>query len=590
MMKVTTTFLRGEVAVSNRERKKSFPLWKQQEAEWKPNFKKGGFRNQQRPERKQDRFTLLTKTPKEILAFDKGEEDETKGPMIIEAEMGGHFVHRMYVDGGSSSDILYEHRFNRFRPEVRSQMIPTATPMVGFSEEIIWPLGQISLLVKIGRIVTLWSSRIIPLEYAMVLGPGEHQPIINQVTEEKIQVAIHPEYLEQAIAIGSTLTEEGRKELLKNAGATYQRLVDKALQKQISQNLEVYVDDLVIKSHMEQEVEAVLSLPSLKCLKDVQRLNGKLASLNRFLCKSAEKSLPFFKTLKECTKKNDFQWTAEAEMAFKQMKRLIAELPILNAPKEKEELVIYLAAAKEAVSAVLMTEMDRKQMPIYFVSRTLQGLKISYTPMEKLILAGRLLKWRFELEEHGIHYRPRTSVKGQILADFIIERLDDDPPDTPIKDKEELLDLWILFTDGSSCIDGSPPRAKEPTAELDTHHISKAILQMGFDIARPFSKGPGKVKFLIVAIDYFTKWIEAKPVNNEALEINLDLLEEKRGRAAIQEAKSKAMMEKYYNSRVRNTSFKPGDLVYWSNKASHGKDGGKLRPKWEGPYKVTKTL
>ncbi|GJU64409.1 hypothetical protein Tco_1246244 [Tanacetum coccineum] len=72
MMRVTTTFLRGEVAASNHERKKSFPSWKQQEAAQKQNFKKGGFRNQQRPERKQDRFTLLTKTPKEILALDKG--------------------------------------------------------------------------------------------------------------------------------------------------------------------------------------------------------------------------------------------------------------------------------------------------------------------------------------------------------------------------------------------------------------------------------------------------------------------------------------------------------------------------------------
>ncbi|GJY51309.1 reverse transcriptase domain-containing protein [Tanacetum coccineum] len=160
---------------------------------------------------------------------------------------------------------------------------------------------------------------------------------------------------------------------LKNAGATYQRLVDKAFQKQIVRNLEVYVDDLVIKSRTEEEimkdiektfrtlreinmklnpkkctfgveegmflgynvnnkgikvcsdkVEAVLRLPSLKCLKDVQKLNGKLASLNRFLSKLAEKSLPFFKALKKCTKKSDFQWTAEAEATFKQMKKLIA--------------------------------------------------------------------------------------------------------------------------------------------------------------------------------------------------------------------------------------------------------------------------
>ncbi|GKC80814.1 reverse transcriptase domain-containing protein [Tanacetum coccineum] len=64
MMRVTTTFLKGDVAASNRERKKSFPLWKQQEAAQKQNFKKGGFQNQQRPEQKQDMFTLLTKTPK----------------------------------------------------------------------------------------------------------------------------------------------------------------------------------------------------------------------------------------------------------------------------------------------------------------------------------------------------------------------------------------------------------------------------------------------------------------------------------------------------------------------------------------------
>ncbi|GJS74440.1 reverse transcriptase domain-containing protein [Tanacetum coccineum] len=208
------------------------------------------------------------------------------------------------------------------------------------------------------------------------------------------------------------------------------------------------------------------------------------------MSKSAENSLPFFKTLKKCTNKSNFQWTAEAEMAFKQMKKLIAELPMLTAPKEKKELIIYLAAASEAISAVLMTEKDGKQMLVYFVSGALQGPEINYTLMEKLILAlvsaskrlkryfqthtiivitdqpikqillnpevtGRLLKWSFELEEHDIHYRSRTSVKGQILADFIVERPEDDSPDTPMEDKKELSDPWILFTDGSSCINGS---------------------------------------------------------------------------------------------------------------------------------------
>ncbi|GKA50759.1 reverse transcriptase domain-containing protein [Tanacetum coccineum] len=499
-------------------------------------------------------------------------------------------------------------------------MVPATTHLIGFSGETIWPLGQIALLVKIGDethstsawmnfmvirspsqhnaiigrpgirkiravpstahgmlkfpveggTVTLKSSRVIPLECAMISGPSIQPPTAKQVLEEKIKIAIHPEYPEQTVAIGSTLTEKGRKELcallkqnldifawkpadmtgvprniaehrlniregyspvrqkkrgqapernkaiqeeveklvdagimkevhyhswlsnpvmvkkhdgtwrmcvdfkdlnnacpkdcyplpeidwkveslcgfpfkcfldaykgyhqikmakedeektafitsqgifcyskmpfgLKNAGSTYQRLVDKAFQRQIGRNLEVYVDDLVIKSRTEEEIirditetfktlrqinmklnpkkctfgmqegmflgykvstnglkacpdkaDAVLSLPSPRCIKDVQKLNGKLATI--------------------------FQWTPEAEEAFKQMKRLIAELPTLTAPREREELIIYLAAAKEAISAVLMTDREGRQIPVYFVSRTLRGPEGQLYPYEK---------------------------------------------------------------------------------------------------------------------------------------------------------------------------------------------------------------
>nr|GEZ84589.1 reverse transcriptase domain-containing protein [Tanacetum cinerariifolium] len=78
--------------------------------------------------------------------------------------------------------------------------------------------------------------------------------------------------------------------------------------------------------------------------------------------------------------------------------------------------------------------------------------------------------------------------------------------------------------------------------------------------------------------------------NYEALEINLDILEEKREEAAIREAKSKAKMEKYHNSKVRSASFKPGDLVYRNYDASRAEDTGKLGPKWEGPYEVMEAL
>jgi hypothetical protein len=78
--------------------------------------------------------------------------------------------------------------------------------------------------------------------------------------------------------------------------------------------------------------------------------------------------------------------------------------------------------------------------------------------------------------------------------------------------------------------------------------------------------------------------------NDEERRIDLDLLEERRERAAIREAKAKAKMKKYYDARVRHTSFKPGDFVYRANDASHAEDTGKLGPKWEGPYEVTDAL
>ncbi|GJX74749.1 reverse transcriptase domain-containing protein [Tanacetum coccineum] len=178
---------------------------------------------------------------------------------------------------------------------------------------------------------------------------------------------------------------------LKNAGATYQRLVDNAFEGQVGRNLEVYVDDLVIKSHTEDELvrdivetfralrkinmklnpkkctfgategmflgyliepdgikpcpektKAVIQLPSPRTMKEVLSLNGKLAGLNRFLSKSADKSLPLFKTLKKCAKKGDFRWTTEAEEAFTQLKQHIAALPTLVAPRPGEELIINL--------------------------------------------------------------------------------------------------------------------------------------------------------------------------------------------------------------------------------------------------------
>ncbi|GJU39297.1 reverse transcriptase domain-containing protein [Tanacetum coccineum] len=267
---------------------------------------------------------------------------------------------------------------------------------------------------------------------------------------------------------------------LKNAGATYQRLrdIDETFRKLRKINMKLNrkkctfgtVEGIFLGYMINPEgikpcldkTEAVLQLSSPQTIKEVQSLNGKLSSLNRFLSKSAEKSLPLFKTLKKCIKKSDFHWTPEAEQAFKQLKHHLSELPLLVAPKPKEEWIVYLSASYGAISAVLMTERGMVQTLVYFVSRALQGPELNYTAMEKLVLslvfaAKRLRRTITKIErhagEHNITYRPRTSVKGQILADFLVEKLDESPPDTYVV--EILQEPWTLFTDGSSCVDGS---------------------------------------------------------------------------------------------------------------------------------------
>ncbi|GKC01106.1 reverse transcriptase domain-containing protein [Tanacetum coccineum] len=76
--------------------------------------------------------------------------------------------------------------------------------------------------------------------------------------------------------------------------------------------------------------------------------------------------------------------------------------------------------------------------------------------------------------------------------------------------------------------------------------------------------------------------------NEDGLRLNMDLLQERREATVIRKAKYKTKMEQYYNQKVRLMSFKPDEYVFWRNEASRVEDQGKLGPKWEGPYRVTK--
>ena len=185
---------------------------------------------------------------------------------------------------------------------------------------------------------------------------------------------------------------------LKNAGAIYQRLVNKMFHDQIGKNVEVYVDDMLVKSKEDEDhladlketfqmlrrynmklnpakcvfgvssskflgfmvsqrgieanpdkIKAILEMSPLKTIKEVQSLTGKAAALNRFVSRSTDKCLPFFKTLKKA-----FQWTEECQKAFEELKVYLSSPPLLNPSQTGEELYLYLAVSASAVSSALI--------------------------------------------------------------------------------------------------------------------------------------------------------------------------------------------------------------------------------------------
>ncbi|KAL0313329.1 UNVERIFIED_CONTAM: Retrovirus-related Pol polyprotein from transposon [Sesamum radiatum] len=213
---------------------------------------------------------------------------------------------------------------------------------------------------------------------------------------------------------------------IKNTGATYQRLVDKIFRHQLGKNMEVYVDDMLVKS-----------------------------------------------------KENE-----ECQRAFEELKEYLAKLPLLVKPSPGKTLYLYISSTSQAVSTVLVREEDGTQTPIDIVSKVLIGAESRYPHIEKMALAlvvtarklrpyflsypvgvrtntplkkvlgkpkasGQLVEWAIELSEYGISYLPQTTIKPQALANFVSEM-------TRTTQEEVFQERpWLLHVDGSSTTQGS---------------------------------------------------------------------------------------------------------------------------------------
>jgi hypothetical protein len=189
---------------------------------------------------------------------------------------------------------------------------------------------------------------------------------------------------------------------LKNAGGSFSRITTKVLHSQIGRNVLTYVDDIIVKSTKQEnhiadlqetfakvrraglnlnpekcvfgvkkgkflgclvstkgikanpsKIEVILQMEPTKSRKGVQRLIGRLASLNRFISRSAERNLPFFEVLKSA---EVFQWGSTQQKAFKELKQYLIELTTLTPLSSGIPLLLYVAASHAAVSAALVQE------------------------------------------------------------------------------------------------------------------------------------------------------------------------------------------------------------------------------------------
>jgi hypothetical protein len=229
------------------------------------------------------------------------------------------------------------------------------------------------------------------------------------------------------------------------------------------------------------KIETILRMEPPSTKKGAQRLIGRLASLNRFISRSAERNLSFFEILKSA---EVFQWGPAQQKAFEELKQYLIDLTTLTPPAPWAPLLLYVAASHSAVSAALVQEklegQIKKQAPVYFISEVLSLSNKNYTKLEKVLYdvlmasrklrhyfqafhiivpssqplndimrnreaTGRIGKWVAKLNEFSIDYVHRSSIQSQALADFIADWTPGAQEEETNKDAE----AWIVFCDSS---------------------------------------------------------------------------------------------------------------------------------------------
>nr|GEX98383.1 reverse transcriptase domain-containing protein [Tanacetum cinerariifolium] len=529
----------------------------------------------------------------------------TEGSLVIEAKIGRHMIHRMYVDGGSSMEVLYEHCFNRLLPEIKSQMVSTTTSLTGFSGETIWPLGQLRL------------SEIATGGTLSAKGRTKLCSLLKENLDIFAWLPFDMTGVPRLIAKHRLNIWEGYSP----------RLVDKAFDNQVGRNIEVYIDYLVIKSHT--EIEMLRDIDETFCtLRIINiKLNPKkcmFGAVEGMFLGGAVQTLVYF--VSRALQGPELNYTPIEKLVLALVfaaKRAITKIE-RYAGRTQYHLPVEDIYESTDPSGFPCKEARRSATRYTKYEALTTGLRIAtqmgvcnvYVSVDSKLVANQVLGTYVAKEENMIKYLEKT--KSLVLVEVLKEKsiqekevatvVEEDGP-TWMTPKMEYLKDETLPKDRKEADSGERHGDDHRQSGEEVHVEQHSVLlcpsernSLGQQSHRtmiksshgdtPFSLTYGTEAVIPAEIEiptYRTAVVDAVH-NDEELWLNLDLLEERRKHAAIHKAKAKSKMTKYYNARVRGVTFRHGDIVYRSNEASHAMDGGKLGPKWEGPYEVTEAL
>jgi hypothetical protein len=140
-------------------------------------------------------------------------------------------------------------------------------------------------------------------------------------------------------------------------------------------------------------------------LKEVQQFTGCLASLSRFISRLGEKALPLYQLMK---KSDTFVWMTQADATFKELKQMLSTAPVLASPMSREPMLLYIAATNRVVSAVVVVEREEGgktvQRPVYYLSEVLSTSKQNYPHYQKMTYGVYMVakKLKHYFQEHPI--------------------------------------------------------------------------------------------------------------------------------------------------------------------------------------------